>query len=645
MMDRRSLQMEPELPVDPTRGEPKAGTGTDGTAPGGTATGGTATGGPATDGQQGSTSAKGRRRWVRISVLSIVALTLTAGVAAWIESTSGPRDALVWYTAKRGDLPITVTERGTLESQHREKVLCAIDDIEGDQIRGTPILSILPNGSSVKKGEKIVEFDVSNHRERLDRQILDCQKAESAQIQAKVKFENQKTQNETTRAEAQLKVELAELDLKQFEDESGGTFQIKLQKVELLIQEAQALKLIEVTNLEGVEQLYKLGYRSRGELAQARLSSLKSDRQLASTIAEKKELVVYQYRKTKLQLQGAVESAKRGLLQVERDNVALLEQAEAVRNAADQTLAKEKERLARYQKQIENSIIFAPKDGMIAYAESRQRYYHEDIREGSTIRPRQHILSIPDLERMQIRTFVHESVLDQMSAGLPVTVRVEALPGRTYRASVGSIAVLADQDRFMSTGTKVYETVVRIDEKVQQLKPGMSAVVEIHVERLKDVVSVPVQAVVQRGEDSWCYVDVGGSAERRLVEIGRTNDKFVVIKKGVDSGDRVVLNTEVILQQAEESIDSTEISPEQGASPEPPPVDPEPSEDMKQSSGERHATGRPGSSGRSRGSTGNSPGRGSKPGGVSGGASGSPKARRPGGGRAPGAGRKRGPSK
>ena len=56
----------------------------------------------------------------------------------------------------------------------------------------------------------------------------------------------------------------AKLGTEQFEDEDGGTYQIDLQAVELLIQEARAGQLIEKTNLEGVEQLYKLGYlRSR----------------------------------------------------------------------------------------------------------------------------------------------------------------------------------------------------------------------------------------------------------------------------------------------------------------------------------------------------------------------------------------------
>ncbi len=484
--------------------------------------------------------------------------TLTGG--SWT-STDQP---LVYYTVTRGDLPIVVTERGNLESQDAVSVRCEVDDIEGDGIHGTPILSIVPNGASVEKDELLVELDVANHTERLDRQILNTERARSEQVQAQVKYDNRKSQNETLREEAELAVQLADLALKQFEDDNGGTFQLDLQDVELQIQEAQAGKLIEETNLEGVEQLYKLGYRSRGELDQARLSALKAERQLATALSRKRELVTYRYQKTKLELGGALASAQRALEQVKRDNESLLAQAAAKLEAENEALKKEEERLARYREQISKSKIYAPQAGMVAYSISKHRWYSQEIREGAPVRPRQLILTLPNLKKMQVKTSVHESVLDQVRSGLNVTIRVDAIPDRTYAGSIQSVAVLPDQSSWMSSDTKVYETVITIDEDVHQLKPGMTAVAEIHVDRLIAVLSVPVQAIVQIENESWCYVDGAGGVERRIVELGRTNDKFVEIRSGVDVGDRVVLNPMAIVDEAERS--EVPISPDGGAS-------------------------------------------------------------------------------
>ena len=87
-----------------------------------------------------------------------------------------------------------------------------------------------------------------------------------------------------------------------------------------------------------------------------------------------------------------------------------------------------------------------------------------------------------------------------------------------------SVAVLPSRGGWTSSDAKIYETIVTIDEEVEQLKPGMSAVVDIHVDRLKNVLTVPVQAVVQVENDTWCYVDDDGTIERRMIELGRTTN-------------------------------------------------------------------------------------------------------------------------
>ena len=109
------------------------------------------------------------------------------------------------------------------------------------------------------------------------------------------------------------------------------------------------------------------------------------------------------------------------------------------------------------------------------------------------------ILTIPNLSKMQVQTTVHESVIDQVRRGLRATVRLEAFPDLHLEAKVRSVAVLAVQQ---SADTKVYKTILTIEGEVKQLKPGMTAVVEIHIDRVKDALSVPVQAVVQEGRET-----------------------------------------------------------------------------------------------------------------------------------------------
>ncbi len=515
---------------------------------------------------EASTESARRDGHARLGRKSLLAVLIAAGaglavLAVWtLGSDIRGRDAtLVFYTVKRADLPIMVTENGSLQSQKTTDIKCEVENV-GYEREGTQILTIVPNGENVKEGDLLIELDAARIQDRLDDQELATERARSQQIQATAKYENRKTQNKTNLAEAELKVELAELAADQYEDEEGGTFQLDLQIIEMQIQTAEANRLIKETDFAGIEELRKLGYRSRGDLEQARVAALSADSALATHVSSREELKKYTYHKTTKQLKGTWDSAKRSLAQVALDNDAQLLQAEAAKNEADRLLKKEEEKLAKYTEQLEKCKIYAPHDGMATYATERDRRTH--VSEGATVRERQKIITLPDLTTMEVKTGVHESVLDWIHEGLPATITVDAFPDRKYKGSVKSVAVLADPGEWHSSDVKVYTTIVTIDEEVDRLRPGMSAVVDIHVERVEDVLSVPVQAIVQVGKDNWCYVDANGPVELRRVTIGKTNEKFVEIREGLEEGDRVVLNPMSLVDEGQGN--GNEIGPEAG---------------------------------------------------------------------------------
>lgn len=512
-----------------------------------------------------------RRSTWRKRLLIVLLIVVLCGGAVAATTMVGrdfakPEQPLVFHTVQRGDLPITVTERGNLESQVNEQVICEVDDINGDNINGTPIVWVIPNGSSVKEGELLVELDSAPHQERLDDQILDTERARAAQIHAKAKHENQETQNETNKANAELDVTLSGLELEMYQDDEKGTHKLEVAEIEREIdginndiKAAEASLLLKKNELRGIESLFKMGYAGKSELDRSRLEFLQAEskyaadvNKLSTKLASLTKKKTYEREMEELRLNGRQETAIRELEQVGRNNAAILAQTQAALHAANELLKKEEERLTRYRDQVKKCKIYAPQDGMVAYAVSRSRYYSVEIREGAPVRPQQKILELPNLSKMQVKTAVHESVLDQIKPGLKATIRVEPFPDRIYQGTIESVGVLPDQGGYFGSDTKVYETIVTLDDEVEQLKPGMTAVAEIHVDRLEDVLSVPVQAVVQIGRQTWCYVDDAGRVERRDIELGRTNDKFVEILKGLDQGMRVVLNPMAIIDEAEQ---------------------------------------------------------------------------------------------
>lgn len=81
------------------------------------------------------------------------------------------------------------------------------------------------------------------------------------------------------------------------------------------------------------------------------------------------------------------------------------------------------------------------------------------------------------------------------------------------------------------TSTKVFDLMFKVTENDKRLKPGLSATVDIIVDRLSNVVYVPIESVFTTDNNrTFVYLrKKGDKVEKRLVEIGRSNDLHVKI--------------------------------------------------------------------------------------------------------------------
>lgn len=461
-------------------------------------------------------------------------------------------ESVLLHTVSRQDMNVTVIERGNLQSQANREVHCMVEDVQRDGINGTPILWIIPNGSSVKEGDLLVELESAPMREALDEQILETEDARSTQIQAEANYNNQIVQNETNKAEAELQVQLAKLELEMYTDDESGTLKLAVEEIKRSIDEvnndileAQATLELRRDDRRGIDSLYKLGYANRNELRKSQLAYLQAEgkyaaqlNKLETTLATLRKKENYEREMELLRLEGKLQTAERGLEQTLRNNEARLAQVQAILRARTESLKKEEERLERYTTQLEACKIYAPEAGMVAYASDN----NDEIREGMPVRYRQHLMSLPSLEKMQVQTAVHESDLDRIEIGLKARITVDAFPEKEYIGTVKSIAVLPDQNGWRGSETKVYSTVVTIDDEVSQLKPGMTAVTEILIDSIENAVIVPIQAVVERDDQTFVLVRDGQGLEPRAVRTGQQTDSVVQIISGIDEGEKVALN-------------------------------------------------------------------------------------------------------
>jgi len=226
--------------------------------------------------------------------------------------------------------------------------------------------------------------------------------------------------------------------------------------------------------------------------------------------------------------------------------ISKLAQARARLNSAKGQYEVQARQRKELNEQLEKCTLFAKKTGLVVYGSGRDDgvYYgnEERIREGATVRERQAIITIPDMTRMAVNVKIHESYIKKVRKGLKARITVDAFPDEVLNGEITKVGVLPDSaNRWMSPDLKVYLTTIAIQGTHDWVKPGMSAKVEIMVNKLDDVVYIPVQAVSPDNGKQICYVAGGFTSERREVEIGEFTDEFIQIKSGLKEGERVLL--------------------------------------------------------------------------------------------------------
>lgn len=436
---------------------------------------------------------------------------------------------------KRGSLRISVIERGNLKAA--ESVTLK-SEVEGR----TQVLYLIDEGTSVEPGEVLCELDVTTLQDERVEQEIRVRDREAEFVKAEQSYEIQKSQNLSDIAKAEREKEFAAIDLQKY---LLGDMPQALQKADedILLREEELAQATQ--DLEWSEKLAQKGFLEQTQLDQDRLIRTRSEVAVNQARRAKTLLEEYEIPRSQKELEAEVEEKARELDRVKLQARALIADFEAELKTSEARLSLEREDLAKIDQQVEKAVIKAPVAGMVVYAveDSGRWGGGEPMQEGSEVRERQGIITIPSAEGYIVEASLHESVLEKVTTGMPCLVSVDALPGRTFAAEVKFKAVLPDkQSWFANPDLRVYRTDIRILDKDPDMRPGMSCSIEILVDELSDTNYVPVQAIFLDAGETICFVSNGDGVEKRPVEVGQNNSKLVEIKSGLNQGDVVMLS-------------------------------------------------------------------------------------------------------
>ncbi|MCC6408591.1 MAG: HlyD family efflux transporter periplasmic adaptor subunit [Planctomycetes bacterium] len=448
----------------------------------------------------------------------------------------GPDETIEGAEVRKGSLAITVVERGNLKASD---VVSLKSEIEGS----STILYLIPEGTHVEAGTLLCELDATSLVDKRVSQEISVRNAEAAMVEARQNLEIQKSQNESDIANAEQTLEFAHQDLKKYRD---GDMLVKEQaaREEITLKTEESARAQE--QFEWSQKLAEKGFLTNTELEADRLAEKRSQILLEQAERELKLLIDYEFPREIQKLEAALREAERELDRVKLQAEARLVDRTSALETNEAKLKLEQEKLSKLVRQIEKAKLIAPKAGMVVYAKQEEggRFGNsQPIAEGTSVRERQEVVTIPTAGGMIAQASLHESVLKQVEVGMAVDVRIDALPGQIFKGKVKTVAVLPDQNSWWANpNLRLYRCDVEVSGATSEMRPGMSCSIEIFCDELADATYVPVTAVFRHKGESVCFVAQGTKYEVRTIETGRFNDKWVEIVRGVTAGERVLLS-------------------------------------------------------------------------------------------------------
>ncbi|MFL6280895.1 MAG: efflux RND transporter periplasmic adaptor subunit [Vicinamibacterales bacterium] len=200
--------------------------------------------------------------------------------------------------------------------------------------------------------------------------------------------------------------------------------------------------------------------------------------------------------------------------------------------------------LRRAEQGLRNLELRAPSAGMVNvlpnFRSGSMFGGQQDFQEGDRAWPGAAILELPDLSSVHLEARLDETDRGRLQPQQDATVRIEAIPGKDFKARLDSISVLAKVD--FSSGwppAKRFDLNLMFLDVDSKMRPGMTAVSRIVTQRVPDVTLIPSEAVFQRDGAPIVYKLDRSMFVETPVTLRKRGKEQAIVDRGVAPGDRI----------------------------------------------------------------------------------------------------------
>ena len=465
---------------------------------------------------------------------------------------------LARYRVERGDLDITITENGQLNSA--KPVLITVRE-------SGKVLWVVKEGVTVAKGDKLIELENRELANQNEQAGLDLENIKRARANAEAEKQLYELEADKLIKDADRALIVAKMNLEQYRDGKAP-----LREEELMLDGKRAAVDRDDAK-DKAERMPALLAKGFVTAVEARAATIEAEQKEAAARRKVRELEIFRMFERPQELakqEGEVTAAELARKRIEQQVAATRGQkdGEVVRQRS--LFERQKRLVADYADRLSKLVVIAPSDGLVVYGDPNyRRWSASSLDVGADLNRNSTIMQLPDLSAMVAEVGVGETNVTKITTGLTATVTIEGLGGRAFAGLVTKVNAIGKKEWYEDS--RHYDTTIELkDATGAQFKPGMSAKVLILIARIKQVLHVPVNAVTTRTGESWVWLEGAGVTPRRQpVVLGQNGGDKVEIKEGVSSGDTV------LVLSVEPSVDAPSVAAVSGAAkPEPTPSAP-----------------------------------------------------------------------
>lgn len=419
----------------------------------------------------------------------------------------------------RADIKVDFLATGTTEAREQE--------VSGENW-GTIKEILVQKDDMVTEGQPLatlIDTTVEERLENLQRELAIMRRhRDEAAVRLELRRAQLRSQSRTSLAEEE-KARAA------YRETVAAPTSSKIQAAQASVDEAQAQLRQSRRERERLQQLFDEDIASQAQVERAQMEEEINLARRTRAMKELEQLKRGATQETKERARAQLDAIEAGLPRSGEAGLelTLMEQQLATKDL--EILHKEAE-ISREREKVSRNTLRSPINGQVL----------EILRLPGEIVRHAPVMNLVATDEVWVEADVAEQDSSYVQIGQEVSVHLPSLEGSRFVGVIESTGAALRTPEGVVGNARFLEIKVRLQEKVEGLRPGLEADVEGSRLLAEDVMTVPHQAVIREGNESFVVVVEGSTARRVPVQLGVSDAEKIEVKGGLTEQQQVVLD-------------------------------------------------------------------------------------------------------